>query len=466
MTRTAHMLFAIESSEPFRKSSGVINHYIRRSLACSGYDVHEFNRDSRLELPHAEQVLPYHDLSILHNASLAPSPELTLYDDLGLAIRAPARTPHHRNVLFFHGLRGNPGFVTANHAIDVYCTNSAYLARVLRSFMLLPDLTRRTVLDGSGAAAVTFANLPVPLLDYPDGYPGRGETLPDEVTRAIGQGHIIGHSAQRKKACPRALIRIMQNLADLARAHGTRPYRMVISRDLLPELQSALDELPIAEREDAFNAFIAVPLLRNRDLMGLMRASRFALCYHRIPDSFGIYPLESVLLGCPVYTNGIGNNRFLLPQGHGIEVYETEKMAFGDLADFEVLARRIHADVADPPLEALERGRRYIAENYTRARFERDLAAALAHDGRNAPPVEFEDLRIELSPTVRSWSAETRRVISDHRNVVLDERQADLVSSLAGEPAPALVAQEERDHACMLSLFQKGVLALAPGGDR
>jgi hypothetical protein len=461
MKRIAHMLFAIETDQPFRKSSGIINHYIRQALESFDFQVYEFNRDSRLELPHAEQLIPLADVSLLHQVSLVPEPAVTFYDDLGLSIRAPVSRVDHRNFLFFHGLRGNPGMISANLAVDLYCTNSAYTRRILRSFMLFPDWRRRRVLDVRGAAATTSVRLPVPLIDYPDGYPSTGEDLPLEVVKAFRSGAVLGHSVQRKKASPNAILHIMGELNAFADADGAPGYQLVITRDLWSELKVVLENHSVADRDRAARWFLVVPLLKNTAMVSLMKSCRFGLCYNRIPDSFGLYPLESVWLGCPVYTNGIGNYRWLLPAGHGIYIHETEEMAFGDLMHFKDVARRIHTDVGNPPEAACALGRAYIAENHNRTCFNLDFRHAVEQLDGEAHRIEFDELTFELSPVVRSWNPKTRRVVSDHRNLVLELESADIIENVIGRTTASVTDRDVRIEK-LTALFHTGVLALRP----
>ena len=77
-----------------------------------------------------------------------------------------------------------------------------------------------------------------------------------------------------------------------------------------------------------------LPGFRLRDMAGANRITlrdilshQVGLAYNTFPEPFGFYVLESVHNGTPVYTNGAGNNRFLLPPGHGIVVQETGEMA-------------------------------------------------------------------------------------------------------------------------------------------
>lgn len=460
MSKTAHMLFAIETDLPFRKSSGVINHYFLEGIETLGFKVHRFHRDSRLQLPHAEQLIPFSDASLLHKVVMAPTPAVTFYDDLGLSIRPPVARHGHRNFLFFHGLRGNPSIVSGSNAIDLFCTNSRYLERTLSSIFLLPDWSRGCVLQGRGAAALTSVRLPIPLLDYPDGYPSVGDDLPQEVLAALDNGVILGHSLQRKKALPEALVAILCELNSLAAERKYPLYRVVVTHEIMPEVNALISMLPEFKQKRVAKYFLPVQQLNNTALVSLMRACRFGLSFNRIPDSFGLYPLESVFLGCPIYTNGIGNNRWLLPQDSGITVMETESMAFGSVRDYLTVARRIQADLVAGQEDACARGRCFISKEHNRATFNEDLATAVKSLDDLAGEISFEELQVGYSPTVRSFNPQSGRVVSDHRNLELDQELVRLIQEVIGSSATWVRRHCSTRFTELTYLFHHGVLCL------
>jgi hypothetical protein len=457
------MLLAAGAEPPFAGSGGVINQYVKRALSNLGYEVQVFPGEHRQRrVRHAESLIPLATVSLLHKVVTAPRPDLTFYDDLSLAVRAPVARSGHYNAVFFHGLRGWPGIAIANPAIDLYCCNSRYLARTLRSFMLLPDWSRGTVIDARGGGAVRALRLPVPLLDYPDGYPSAGDHLPAAVGEALEHGSILGHAVQREKPSPDALLSVMDSLNALAAEASTPGYRLVISQALVPELAALIENRPQLERDEAWGWFIPVPRLENPALITLLKNSRFGLCLNRIPESFGIYPLESILAGCPVYTNGIGNLRWLLPEDHGLRIYETED---GEHAVTSI-AGRIHEDLQHEAATkaACARGAEYIAAEYTFSALETDLGAAIADLNTQEPSLGLADYRIELSPLVRYWNSGSGYVIADHRRLRLSERTSEILVRALGRRADDVAGWGNDSLDTITALLTGGVLALTELG--
>jgi hypothetical protein len=181
-----------------------------------------------------------------------------------------------------------------------------------------------------------------------------------------------------------------------------------------------------------------------------MRACRFALAYNRFPEPFGFYPLESVYQGCPVYTNGAGNNRHLLPPEHGIQVLETPGMApmpgqGPDLRAYRAVAERIAQDLASPDetRRACARGRDMIAATWSMANFGDDLAQALASLDEATPVVPaFDTLEVAASPLVRSLDLATGVCFNDYATTVLDAAECALLRDLIGRAVHGLPGEE------------------------
>jgi hypothetical protein len=170
--------------------------------------------------------------------------------------------------------------------------------------------------------------------------------------------------------------------------------------------------------------------------------------------------LESVHNGCPVFTNGCGNMRHVLPEGHGLEVFETAAMVQGSPDAYKAVAHRIHAALSDPAaLRArCAKGRAYIDAHYHRRAMEAALAAALALP--EAPPLDFESLRVEIGPLVRMHDRAAGIIVSDFRSGVLSPGEARALAELPGRTCAELKALDPDAR----SLFDQGVLSLRPGG--
>ncbi len=416
-----------------------------------------------------EAALPF-ALASVHAAELMRGPtDVALYDDAGAALRTPSRRWAHRNVVLYHGLAYGAGAWMTNPEIDLHCANSPYLARVLRALLAFPDWRGRRCLDARAFDAVTDVALPVPCLtDSPSPAFTDGAEIPTAVARVLEGPAIVGHALQARKHDVMATLSILYGLNGLARRHGTPPVKLLLSAEALDaERRGAINAMlaPAGLRCEDF--FVLVPYLKQRALFEVMRACRFGLAYNRFPEPFGFYVLESVFIGCPVYTNGIGNNRHLLPPDHGIVVDETFEMA-GEVVDasaYRGVAERIHTDLARPAAvqASCTRGAATIRTTWSREAFARSLDAALARAARSRPrALEFDALVVALSPLVRRLDLSTGRCLNDYANAVLGAAEVAAVDSLLGRACADLDGEHMQALEAAHGLFRRGILTLAP----
>ncbi|MBN8471058.1 hypothetical protein JYJ95_31530 [Corallococcus exiguus] len=460
-------------AEPFQNAAGAINAWMEEELRALGHDVERFNRhypnpgDSGIPVANARRVLALHT---------RPAADLAIYCDMGLGIRAPNRELARRTFVFFHGLHGHPATWLGNPLIDLYGALSPYMHDTIESLLLTPDWSGRRCLDPRAAANVSTMVPTLPCLEAPDGE-GRlpGVELPRTVQEALDRGEVLGHAIQPGKADWQAVCSILLGLRAQAREHGHRPVRLVVAAQDFAMLQHVLrfgfpfQAHALAQALQAANAtledlLLPVPHLSQPSLFRLVREARFGLSYNVTPEPFGMYVLESVLNGCPVYTNGAGNNRYALPPGHGILVHETEAMAAGAPDAYASLAARIFQDVLAPaPLrEACQRGSALIRRTFTRVAFASSFRACLSRLESDAarPTWAFEDLVVRLSPTVRRLDAASGRFRSDYRDDQLGEEEQALLPRVLGKSAGD-VLRGAPPLAPLEALFDKGVLSLA-----
>lgn len=457
--KTAHAFFERFGVAPFQGSVGLANAYLVQGLETAGYRtrVHGPPAGSKIE-----RLLPLH-LAKARVELVAASPaDLALYDDAGLGLCPPGRQWARRNAVFYHGLFWNAGSWLGNDAVDLHLGNSDYTARVLASLLAFPDWERRRCLDPRAFGKVAAVTLALPCVEEPDGSDMPGADIPPKVRALLDSGDVVGHALQPDKHDPRATVGILFALNELAREAGGRPVRLLtldgnLSGNRLESLRRLLE--PYGRTPEDF--FVPVPPLSHRALFQLMRQCAFGLAYNAVPETFGFYVLESVLNGCPVFTNGCGNMRHVLPEGHGFEVFEPAAMVQGDPGACQAVAHRIHAALSDrAALQArCAKGRAYMDAHYHRGAMEATLGAALALP--EAPLLDFESLQVELGPLVRQYDRAAGIVVSDLRSGALSPGQARALAELPGRTCAELKALDPDAR----SLFELGVLTLrAPGG--
>jgi hypothetical protein len=475
MNRKAWLLL---EAEPFHSAAGAINAWVEEELKGLGFHTERHNhartsaRDAAMPLGNARRLLHLRG---------QPTADLAVYCDMGLGIHAPDPKLARRTLVYFHGLHGAPTTWLGNPLIDRYMALSPYVQDVLEALLATPDWSQRQCLEPRGPRVVDYVVPSLPCLEAPAGetrMPG-GE-LPPEVQQALERGEVLGHAVQPGKADWVAVCSILLNLHALAREHGRPPFRLVVAAQDFDTLQHALryghpaDASALGAAMSAFGVrledlLLPVAHLSQPALFRLFKSARFGLCYNVYPEPFGLYVLESVLNGCPIYTNGAGNNRHALPPGHGINVLETPDMAFGNPGAYAEVAARIFQDVSTPGTheQACQRGAELVRRTFTREAFSESFRACLSRMEEQVAPVPFDERVVRLSPMVRRMDESTGQVASDYIHTVLSPDELRVMHEALGQPARALGHEGEAGLALLQGLFDKGVLTLdAPPGLR
>jgi hypothetical protein len=478
--KSARIILNDSAEPPFRGSPGVINSFLNETLRDLGYDLScTYGRSVWREI---DTFLPLADAYQAQRLHSDPVFDLEVRCNVSVAQYPLSRRGAQKNVVFFHALLGYPGQWIANPVLDGYWCNSDYMTRVVGSLLATPDWERGSLLDPRAFSVAGTVTLPLPFLELPEGVIDGAEKLPPAAQAALESNDILGHCATGKLD-ERAVYTILLGLNQAALQSGLgRRFRLFVERflydgirerlegvhpeGLAPEfvpLKAALDQLHLTIDD----LLIPVPRMSQAALFKVIKACRFALLYQWFPEPFGLLPLESVCLGCPVYTNGCGNLRYLVPEGHGIQVIDAEGMAFGNIADYQAVVQRIFQDAVfnpEPAREACRRGAEFIAKSYNRAVMRRDLEARLVALAETPAETPLAATTLGLSPLVRSWNPATRRVVSDYRSFEIPEAEAALLGEVLGCGwGDAVAGRAAALRETMEPLFRQGVLALYPG---
>ena len=468
MSRTISLQLSRIGAPPFQGSVGIVNNAIPSALKRLGWDIGAVAQPVAVGME--EAMLPFGRAAALSWHRGQGVAEVALYDDAGTAAAVPSRQWAKRNVVLYHGLVHGTGAWISNPEIDLHCANSPYLARVLQALFGFPDWLNRRCLNSRGLARVTDIRLPLPCVAAPDGSPDLGGMeLPAIVQRQLDGNLICGHALQPRKQDWTATLSILYCLNELARKHGSPAIKLLIpDTSLDPSRRAAYDAFLGQSGYSCADFFIPVPVLNQRALFRVMRACRFGLAYNIFPEPFGFYLLESVYNGCPAYTNGVGNNRFLLPPEHGIEVHEYPAMAGSadgapEVSVFMDVARNIYANLTNPSRSRhrCRRGKEIIEQSWSNASFEASLAAALDRLESTHQEPSFDELVVGYSPLVRSLDRRSGQSLNDYGNAVLSAAQisqvGDLLGRRCGDLDGAKMARLEMQH----GLFRRGILALS-----
>jgi len=469
MSNTIALMLSQSGGPPFH-SVGYVNHAIGPILTRNGWDVRSFE-PPRNDLGE-EAMLPYGLAGQLTRFDADAPPHIALFDATGTAARSPARGWARHNAVLYHGLAYGAGAWIANPAVDLHLANSPYLADVLRSLFAFPNWKQRRVLNPRGLMRTKSIRLPLPSVEYPDGHPGfaHGADLPPALLRELDSGATVwGHALQPGKQDWLATLSILYWLNEL-RAAPIPPIRLFVSEHSLTEdVRRGLDAMLAPAGRSCADYFVRVPHLSQAALFRLMRGCRFGLAYNRFPEPFGFYVLESVHQGCPVYTNGVGNNRHLLPPEHGINVYETFDMvedARGqrDPVAWRGVAERILCDLEQGDVVRTQcgRGALMIESTWSLGKFESDFNQGLRDlEGAAEPEIDFDAMRIRLGPVMRGLDAATGRCLSDYASCKFALGAVDAVAHLEGRLCGEVQAGEMGRIEKDFGLFAGGVLIVA-----
>lgn len=471
MAGSIALMLSKTGGPPFHGSVGYVNDTIGTILARHRWRVRAFE-PPRADLGE-EAMLPFALSARLAALDASSAPDVALFDGAGTSIRTPSRGWARRNLMLYHGLAFGTGVWMTSRDIDLHCANSPYLERTLHATFAFPNWAARSCLNPHGMRALTSLHLPVPCVESPDGHPGfgYGADIPPQILRRLEGELVWGHALQPGKQDWFATLSVMYWLNELRGGPSAKGVKLLVAESsLTPDARRAMDAMLAGSGRSCDDYFVPVPNLNQRALFRLMRASHFALAYNRFPEPFGFYVLESVHNGCPVYTNGVGNNRFLLPPGHGITVLETPAMApqadgRQDPAAYRVVAERILADLGQREAIAgqCRRGAALIEERWSIAAFERSLLAALGRLEHPLPPEpDFETLQVQASPLVRSLDAGGRS-LNDYASTTLRPETAALATQLLGQRCADLASDEMQRIEAEHRLFAGGLLTLSPG---
>lgn len=469
MTRSLALFATRTGGPPFLGSVGYVNDAIAPALTARGWSVNAF-QPPRVDGDYQEALLPLALANRYLQHAQAGRADVALYDCAGTTLRAPSKAWADRHVVLYHGLVYGTGNWLCNEDIDLHCGNSPYSAQVLRALFAMPDWRGRCVLNAHAFDRVTDVRLPVPSVEAPDGHPGfaHGVDAPADVLRLADGKAILGHALQPGKQDMVAALSILYWLNRFARERGQPRVLLLISdASLPPERRRALDALLAGSGFSCADFFVPVPHLHQRAVVQVMRACTFGLAYNRFPEPFGFYVLESVYQGCPVYTNGVGNNRHLLPAAHGIEVHESPGMLQApdtapDLGAYRVVAERILQDaIAGNRAADCARGRDHIARTWTLQAFGDDLAAAIERARTpTATTSAFDALRVGWSPLLRSLDLERGHCFNDYGGMRLSPEACAEVRALLGAPCSDLDADRMHGLEVKHGLFARGILSL------
>ncbi|MBM5815283.1 MAG: glycosyltransferase [Cyanobacteria bacterium K_Offshore_surface_m2_239] len=483
--RNANIFFYHASTNPKPGAPHTINALLEEALEEFGYNLSSISYVETIQDKTTQNGLSFAMKEARRLANLTSNAvDLALYCDGGVQICPPSKKNARHNVIFFHGMARNVGIWSSNTDVDLYLANSLYLAEVLQGLLAMPRWQNGWRIDARTYYSVKSIRLGLPwlstsCLDQDDRK--ALSQLPPAVEQAMKEDVLLGHSLQPGKSDKFAHLEIMLYLSRVSAEQGRKARLLVTEVDLASLETYLLDPTnPWALRlHDQLkqeglrlkDLLIPMPRLPRKQLFRIFQSCTFGLSYNVVPEAFGIYVLESVFHGCPVYTNGSGNMRHVLPENNGINVIESEAMVFGARKGYNEVGDRIVHDSTvgrDTIKKACARGRDFIMKNYCHDTMMKDLSACLSSlehkEQASIKTLDSEQLTIRLGPLVRSWNHLSGAIISDLANEVLPPHKHALIHGILGRKADDVItALGTTDLALVDELFCAGILALVPG---
>jgi glycosyltransferase involved in cell wall biosynthesis len=472
----ALMITHAGAERPFHSASEALNAYVREALEKLNYKL-EAMKLPLSETGTGESLLAMWPLQAAERLKRLEEVDVAFFCETYQWMEMFEFFKASKKVVFFHSLVSMP-LVWMRRDCDL-CGNSQWTQDVLRSLGGYPDWASRNMLCPDVFQRSAFVKCPLPALENLNGL-GVGNPLPDSIWKELEQDDCIYGLDSLAEANDQIHASLIVAINMIARQHADgRRFRLIVHEHKLSQFQELMSRLPSEHPLImALNTLqmtwrdLCVPIpyrLQQSDFFRLMRRSRFFLAINRIPETFGMMPLECVMQGCPVYTNGSGNLRFLLPHsGNGMRVEDTEGLLDGDFDEHLRVAALIYGnaiqldrDGTSPIREDLARGQGFIRENYSPEVFFESFSAML---GRSRPALPLlHEMQLDLSPTVRQWNRSSGRMLTDYGNHFLEHPQTKELERLLGRSAADLFGHATSHEQVFISgLWKKNVLTWRP----
>lgn len=377
------------------------------------------------------------------------SSDIAIFCDRGVALGPPSKQRVKKNILFLHGLAYNIDLIKSLEDIDIIITPSLYWAEVTQ--MMIGGQIIRSIYDSDiqYISASSRQNTVIYPLDPPIQI--ISAQIDDEKSKLMNRigitnsnQIILAHSIQPNKASFSAHVGIIIALA--IRYRKVNKHLKVVTSTIDREKIFSVIGKIYNEYEhdyafsftlkDAEECFVFTDKLSQKLLHQLFRASTFGISYNDVPESFGMYVLESIANHCPVFSNGAGNMRHSLPTNHGHYISEPFGIYDGSTTACMELALEIIYKLEDQKLpEELQDGYSFIKSKYNIRDFKKNvrniLNLAKSKDiSTRSPSFSFlqskfrsHQSHLQISPLVRSFSSKDRVVMADHQNFKLTDRE-------------------------------------------
>ena len=453
------------------------NQHIEDTIIEMGYSLVPFSH--QLSSLKSQNFIPWDRLKFtqLFHSQFS---DIAIYCDRGVVFGPPSHCSSRINILLLHGLAYNFELINSLNHVDLILTTSHYFAEVAK--MMLGGLVvssaeqLRDMYSFRSDNNETIIYPLMPPVEKSEFVVDRNDKFLNQFKLNIDHQLVLAHAVQPKKASIPAFVGIVASLVSEFKKLN-KVFKVftssVDSKEINDELTylSSLnwfDNFFNIDVQDVRDSFIYTERLLQSDLHRLFSLSSLGLCYNDVPESFGMYVLESILNGCPVFSNGSGNMRHSLPANHGHYISENHGIYKRSSIDLKILASEIISKLGSLVL-ALEisRGQELIRFNYNIRTFKREFKNILKTlicrvdqcQGRidTSDTSEIKRKYYAVSPLVRSLSTSSKSVIADHQNFHLSDNEFNLLA-LVFKSSP--IELDCKTSFSVQSLIEKGLICL------
>jgi hypothetical protein len=417
-------------------SCGVVGVAVKKAARNLGYRVSETlvpltDKTSIIHIPDNNQINFIFE-ELLHRTPLSES-----------AIRLVYFNIHYFSFLRDNETDGISSFESAN----VTLFNSTYLKNCFEHCFAFSQ--RRFY---RSQIAVLEPASPTSL--YPQkGYPTTGPQIDLDDLNNFSKQYLLGHSMRFGKHDIHYTLELMERLNRLAIVNGYKGARLFIPRRSLSNFKSTLNDFRMDP--DIEKTLFAVDHLSNVAMREIMSQCHFSLCYDTTIEAFGFYPLESIFEGCPVYSNGVGNLRHLLPANHGLKIADHLSAYFGSKKEQQLAFTHIANSIFKSIISGEGKrdciaGKRYIEKNYGFKRFTTNLGRILTA-ANDVPKKKLKDegvtrtASVAHSPYVKLFDSRKRQYVTDFGPIVASSSSKNYLLKTTLSPSHVVRALDSLD---------------------
>lgn len=408
--------------------------------------------------------------------------DVSIYCDRGIAYGLPSFESSKFNILLLHGLAYNYELIYSQSRFDLIITTSAYWAQVTRMMLNgvvihnADELSNLLLSHRKGSNYPLIYSVSPPIENTLIACKSKLNEFMNTHELQDNSSMILAHALQPNKANYGLLVGTVISLSSLY-GQEEKKFKIIVLEDIRINIKEALNDFyskynNLIDKniliDEALNCFIFTKRLVQSQLHELFKICNFAFLYNDVPESFGMYALESVANRCPVFTNGAGNMRNALPYNKGLYIYETWDLYRDYIEEYQHLANFIRKKLEDKQIkQEIDIGADYIKNNYNLIHFKNQITHIIqtitqALDGVKTNLHKCKNYsttyNYRISPLVRKIYVEKLSVIADHQFFTLSDQEMSVLCYINDKDSVSIETKFSRNEVIINLLLSKGLI--------